>query len=283
MKLAPLLLKIYPPQFRARYGNELEALAEDTGLRPRVVFDLVRGAARQWMVPTLPGSGEEAQRARMLATVTTAFVCWAVSIVAAVSFGRRFNDPPVVALNDDAQVYFDISSHLAEGIAVAGLVVGLVYWLRIVIPAIRAKRHAVWAAAIAPAGITGLWAGVTFLLSLLWRTVQPSDLPWLPIVFGGYVTFTLACVAGCIVAVCRVIRSSNLTRSQLRLGIAASLLGAVALAVESVATLICGILVVTHQNVGAQGATQILLSVALLVATWIAVTVSSIRGFRAWV
>jgi hypothetical protein len=41
------LLRLYPPAWRARYGDELTDLVADTGLDPRSALDITRGAARE--------------------------------------------------------------------------------------------------------------------------------------------------------------------------------------------------------------------------------------------
>jgi hypothetical protein len=43
-----LLLSLYPRAWRERYGAELSDLINNTGLTPRVAFDVARGAAREW-------------------------------------------------------------------------------------------------------------------------------------------------------------------------------------------------------------------------------------------
>lgn len=42
-----ILLRLYPPAWRERYGAELVELVSDTGLGPRVAVDLVRAAMRE--------------------------------------------------------------------------------------------------------------------------------------------------------------------------------------------------------------------------------------------
>lgn len=43
-----LLLRLYPRVWRERYGAELSDLIDETGLSPRAVIDVARGAAREW-------------------------------------------------------------------------------------------------------------------------------------------------------------------------------------------------------------------------------------------
>lgn len=39
-----LLLRLYPPAWRARYGDELRDLVSETGIGPRIAFDVARAA-----------------------------------------------------------------------------------------------------------------------------------------------------------------------------------------------------------------------------------------------
>jgi hypothetical protein len=43
-----LLLSLYPPTWRERYGDELADLVGSTGVTPTVAFDVARGAFIQW-------------------------------------------------------------------------------------------------------------------------------------------------------------------------------------------------------------------------------------------
>ena len=43
------LLRLYPPAWRARYGEEFAATVEDVGLRPQLVIDIVSGAIDAWL------------------------------------------------------------------------------------------------------------------------------------------------------------------------------------------------------------------------------------------
>jgi hypothetical protein len=43
------LVRLYPRAWRQRYGDELTALVESTSVSSRLVVDLLRGAAREWL------------------------------------------------------------------------------------------------------------------------------------------------------------------------------------------------------------------------------------------
>ena len=43
-----LITRLYPREWRERYGEELSDLIDETGMTPRVAIDVARGAAREW-------------------------------------------------------------------------------------------------------------------------------------------------------------------------------------------------------------------------------------------
>jgi hypothetical protein len=50
------LLRFYPPAWRDRYGEEMEALLAQTGAGPRWRLDLARGALDAWLHPARPSA-----------------------------------------------------------------------------------------------------------------------------------------------------------------------------------------------------------------------------------
>src|SRR6476469_8310471 len=102
---ARLVLRAYPPYFIARYGAELEALIEDAGGAHRHLFDLLRGAARAWLVPHLAGD----PRRRLQATVATTWVAWCAGFLVVPAVDRALLDPPVVGVSSSVQALLDAS------------------------------------------------------------------------------------------------------------------------------------------------------------------------------
>jgi len=56
-RLAKWMMRLYPANWRARYGDELDALVSDAGADTRVVTDLLKGGIRMqfkaWSFPAL--------------------------------------------------------------------------------------------------------------------------------------------------------------------------------------------------------------------------------------
>lgn len=94
-----VLLAAYPPSFRARYGDELAALLEDTGTGPRVAHDLLLGALRAWLRPSFGPDPVERVRLRRTATVQTLWVDLCVVLVGTAGTLRLLEDPPAPGLD----------------------------------------------------------------------------------------------------------------------------------------------------------------------------------------
>ena len=88
----------YPPSFRERYGEELDALLEETGVGPRETLDLVLGAARAWLRPAYGADPAQRRRLRLLSSVSTVWVGFCVVLCGTLGTLRLLEDPPVPGL-----------------------------------------------------------------------------------------------------------------------------------------------------------------------------------------
>jgi hypothetical protein len=93
-----VLLAAYPPSFRERYGDELDALLEDTGTGPREILDLLAGAARAWLRPAYGADPAQRRRLRLLSSVSTVWVGFCVVLCGTLGTLRLLEDPPVPGL-----------------------------------------------------------------------------------------------------------------------------------------------------------------------------------------
>jgi len=93
LTLARAMLALYPPAWRARYGDEVSALLEDSGAGPRTIASLAWHAAPAWIWP--PGHLHD-QPARIRASLTTVLAAWtALAGLAMVPAARPSPWPPV--------------------------------------------------------------------------------------------------------------------------------------------------------------------------------------------
>lgn len=204
-RLQRLLVAAYPPSFRRRYGDEVASLVEDGDARWHDVLDLALGVGRAWVAPVFGGDGVEQRRSRLHATTVTVLAAWCASVVAAAGFAKAVDDPPLRGLAGPAGSAYGIGTVVVEATAAAVLATGFVFWLAVIVPALRRRRRDVVAPALAPAVFVLAWLGVTGLVALFARHNVPRAglaLTWphgalVLTVLGAWAALTLACIAGC--------------------------------------------------------------------------------------
>jgi hypothetical protein len=82
-RLSTLLVRLHPPAWRSRYGDEMQAMLDSQPLRGRDVLDLLRSAAREQLWPTVGDpDGRRAVLARLAATALLTYVVFIVSVTA---------------------------------------------------------------------------------------------------------------------------------------------------------------------------------------------------------
>jgi hypothetical protein len=149
---ARLALRLYPPSFRDRYGNELAALAEDLPPSRRYVVDLYLGALRAWLRPAF--TGPDSSRGRLQASVSTVWVAWCAGFLLAPTIDKALLDPPGPGVDATVRRLLDVSSALlAVGWAVALAATAVIGW-QALMPALRAGRWTVLRP-VAPAVLLG--------------------------------------------------------------------------------------------------------------------------------
>ena len=91
-RFARRVLRWYPPSFRARYGDELDALVDSLPGSARTTADLLWGAVRAWVRPVFPGA--DGTRRRLLASVSTTWIAWCAGFLVAPAVNKALLDPP---------------------------------------------------------------------------------------------------------------------------------------------------------------------------------------------
>lgn len=133
-RLTSLVLRAYPPSFRARYGQELSALVEDLPATPKTSIDLLYGAARAWVRPPCHSID-----VRLRATTATTWVTWCAGFLVAPAVNRALLDPPSAGASGSVRTLLSIANALFFlGWALVLLGAAPVV-IRTVIPAIRAR------------------------------------------------------------------------------------------------------------------------------------------------
>lgn len=106
--LAKFLIRLYPTNWRARYGEEFEALLEDSSSDWRVTFDLLKGAIKmQLSVPAFPKLAVMLSIAGLLAGLGISFVVTPRFVSTAVmTLGDSLVTTTTPAVHTDLPEYF---------------------------------------------------------------------------------------------------------------------------------------------------------------------------------
>ncbi|HVB14487.1 MAG TPA: hypothetical protein VNH38_07010 [Candidatus Dormibacteraeota bacterium] len=249
-----LLLRVYPPSFRERYGDELRALAEDASPSPRMALDLALGAARAWTRPTFGGKVEQRQRARLLATILTVFWSWSLVLLALASFSKMVNDPPLPGMRAPLTHAAFQLSQVAFGVSAALIGVGaLLYGAVIAAGAWRDHRLRTLLPATLPVGVGLAWLGLSWVLSwwllhfALGHRVPLPAAVGLVVLLLVWVLASVALAPICWVSIAVAMRRASLSVRLLRPG----LIGAVAVVASLV--VVVGAMAVTVASLGGPG------------------------------
>lgn len=157
----------YPPSFRERYGDELDALVADVSVGPREVLDLLRRGALAWLRPAVVGSGPERARRRMQASVTTTWVAWAAGFLVAPAVNRAVLDPPLPTADGVVRALLEVASWAFAVGWVVALLAGVPLGLRVVSIAWRRRDRRTLLLLAPSVALLGLEGAATAARALL--------------------------------------------------------------------------------------------------------------------
>lgn len=81
-RLARLALALYPLAYRRRYGDEMEALLEDSGTSPGALADLLRGAVSAHLRPEPSIAASVGGEDRVRLGISSVLLCWVLFALA---------------------------------------------------------------------------------------------------------------------------------------------------------------------------------------------------------
>ena len=235
--LARGLVRLYPPSWRERYGEEYLALLSDAALGPRAVLDVLRGAADAWLRPS---AGVLCGTARLRATVSTVWCAWIALVAGALIYGQMTEDRPF-RVYDAAHPGVGVLYRTYEVAAVLSVLViaagGAPLWWALVRQAVREGRRSTVALLTMP-----FVAPVAFLAVLIAisRIAPRSPVPGVgigPVWFG--VAALLGAAAGCLGAIAPIAALRRLTPppALLRLAVRAAAVGTTLIGLATLAGL----------------------------------------------
>ena len=275
--LARAALALYPPSWRARYGDEVHALLEQSGGGPRAVASVAWRALPAWIWP--PAHLHD-RPARMRASLSTGLMAWSFLTGLALVFAQLtqfqgFRPPghPAVAWS-----YLVFDAALALSIAAAGLG-GLPLWLLMLRRAYRERRRRDTAYLLLPlAAPAAFLAGLSITVRLVGGADGVSPAYFLIITLAGF-GFAGAAAAGPGLAMRRLQPRGLALRLAAAAGGVAAAAGVVAAAAIIVA--VTGLCLWARGFAGYHDTTIPGVYLALVAAAAAVTAVSAARGTRA--
>jgi hypothetical protein len=219
------------------------------------------------------------------------FALWVWSAVALALFARAVDDQPVPGLRSWGWDAYAVGNVIFTLSAVAILIVGFVYWLLVVVTAVRARNRTTLLPAAVPVAVVVLWLGGTGVLAVVTNHVRPGNYSHVtaqgPHTDGGwvllaiYALFTVACVTVCTGSIRRALRKAELTPPTLTVSSVVAVTASVALAAITTCAVICVTRVLMIGGTGVRDQMTAVGAVSFLLLASAAATTSSVRGLRA--
>lgn len=287
-RLRRLVLAAYPVRFRARYGVELAALLDDCGGGWSVTLDLARGAVLAWVRPSSIGDRPGRRRWRLQATTSTVFVLWSFSTLAIAVFARAVDDHPVPGLKAWGWAAYAVGAGMFEVTTGAVLVAGFVFWLRVVVPAMRSRDRSVLLPAFIPIAVVTIWLAASGLVAIAAHHIRPGNYRHFtaqgPHTAGGwavlvvYAAFTVVCVSVCAASAITALSRSEIPARLLAISVAMSAAVTAVLVAVTAAATVCLIRVLLVGGLDARTVAMAVGPVIILVLASIAASTSLWRG-----
>lgn len=275
--LVNVALALYPPSWRARYGQEVRALVADCGADGRTVASLAVRAIAAW---AWPASHLRDRPARMRASLATVLAAWTALAGLAIVFlqitqGQGLRPPghPVVGW---CYLVFSVAVQFSLLSVAAG---GLPLWLLMMRRALREHRPADLACLLTPVVVPAVGAGVVSVAGPLVRHADGIG-PW------WFTVFVLAgCAAGGVFAGGPALALGRLRPGgpALDLAVRAACLGAVAMAIAGAASITAavGLFLWAPQFAGYRDVRPLSVYIPLVLLAALVALTSASRGVRA--
>jgi hypothetical protein len=276
------VLAAYPPWFRERYGDELAALSDDHGRSARATADLAVGAARAWARPAFAGSPVEVRRSRLLASVSTVWVCWCVVVVGTMTTLRLLEDPAAPGLDVQTPGWV-LAGHVATA---ANVLAAVLIAAAGAVPGWRAMRSSPTVRRLMTGPLAALALVVVGFIPIAVvavRTPAIHDTKQFPPLFAvGLLVWTLLVAVTSIwwtIAIPRALRASRPTLNTLR--IPGAVAGLVAVLLLAPAGLLAAVTIATGTAWGLAAAVVSTSCTVAVIAAVAAGLISAGRGLTA--
>ncbi len=249
------LLFAYPPDWRARYGDELELLIGDLrehGCNPvSMAFDLLRGAATAWC-RTRRGfvMSERSRQAHI-----TVLWSWVAFAATAAWFGHDLGIYPTPSIAQKIAAVHQVvpdAYHVLLAVGVVGIAATVIAAVPFALEAARYarshQRNSIFTLMAVPPVTAAIWLGA---VQFTGRSNSTSDLTFAVV----WLLLGLAGIAGSAQAVSAIVRTCEFSRTTWRIGTSAAAAVTAAMLVGTGATIVWGLASRSSQghNAGASG------------------------------
>jgi hypothetical protein len=289
-RLARLALALYPLAYRRRYGEEMEALLEDSGASPRAVADLARGALRAHLRPEPGLKGQLGPDDRLRLGLSSILLCWVVFSVAGLALYKTTEDHGFTAAAD-AHGLLGLAHFAIQALALVSSTAVLLGAAPLVVVALRQARdrRAVERATVLALGCVAVFGLATAAL-LAVANLEPARGDALAAAsLAVWTGLALACGLGCALAGRLGLFAITVPKDVLRISAACAnvvVLGMIGISLAT-ATYFVALL---HDAPGLAGAANgplelvsVAVSLAIQLAVMVAVAVPATLGAsRAW-
>ena len=274
------LLLAYPPDWRDRYGEELEVLVRDLRDHGRspvpMTFDLLRGAAAAWC-QTRKGFTMSERSRQALITVLWSWIAFAAT---AAWFGHDLGIYPTRSVAQQIAASHQVvpdAYHVLIGVGIVGLAATVVAAVPFTLEAARyAREHhrnSIFALMVVPPATVGIWLGGA---ELLYGASSTSGMTFAVI----WLLLGLAGIAASTQAVISIVRSCEFSQTTWRIGAGAATAVAAAMLVGTGATIVWGLAFRASQGHGA-GASGWLIVTAIMAVTTARAVIALLSSRRA--
>jgi hypothetical protein len=274
------LLLAYPPDWRARYGDELELLVCDlreSGRNPvPMAFDLLRGAAAAWC-GTRRGFTMSERSRQALITVLWSWVAFAAT---AAWFGHDLAIYPTRSIAQRIAAAHQVvpdAYHVLLGAGVVGLAAMVVAAVPFAIEAARQARsrhrNSIYALMAVPPVAAAIWLVGAQVIG---RANSTTDLT----VGVIWLLLGLAGIAGSAQAIIAIVRNCDFSRTTWRIGAMAATAVTAAMLVGTGATIVWGLAYRSSEGHSA-GTSGWLLVTAIMAVTTARAVIALIGARRA--
>lgn len=290
-RLARAALGLYPLAFRRRYEQEMEAVLEQSPVRPSTVLDLLRGAAKAHLRPPAAVADRVGPGDRVRASASGVLACWVAFAAAGFAFYKTTEDHRFESAGHAHPVLG--FAHLGvQALAVLGSLAVVLGASPLILAALAAARRdrslRAWTAV--PPLAVAVFAGLTAILVGIARANGSHG----PTVGGGIAFIAwgiagLGCGAACVVGARKVLFAMPPERRSLLAAFAGAAVATAAMAGMTVAVALYAVALpidATHLSGAANGPLQAVSASASVIAATVVMAVATALAetatYRGW-